>query len=227
MDKPQIMLASSEKGGNIISFLQKHLSVVEVTGEDVIKSIYVTHPDIVIISSSISAKYDISMCRSIRAVSNVPIIIISLDSTDEDIINGLNGGADDYLPKHFNNKELLARIATVLRRSVHEKYILQLPWAEINKFRKTLTIDGTVVHLTEREFELLWTLARRPGKVFTKEELLKEVWGFKHFDDSRVVSAYVQKIRKKLQMSGIRPLRIRTVCKVGFKLEVYTNGLIS
>lgn len=223
MNKPLIMLTSREKSRAISWLLKDRFAVTEVTKEDVLKSIPVMLPSIVIIDSSISAEHDINLCKSIREMTDIPIIIVSREPGVEDIINGLNAGADDYISKPFNNKELAARIRAVLRRSILINDIIKLPLAEFNKGRKTITVDGKVTCLTKKEIELLWLLTSKPGKVFPREELLKTIWDYKYFDDTRVVDAYVKKTRKKMQVYGSQPWVIRTVFTVGFKLEIFTD----
>jgi DNA-binding response OmpR family regulator len=163
------------------------------------------------------------VCRRVRAESDVPIIMLTARSDDIDRIVGLELGADDYLTKPFNPRELVARVRAILRRSAPR---IQAPAAEtavtldnlaIYPERRIVTIDGREVDLRMKEFDLLYTLAQNVGMVFTREKLLDVVWGYDFAGETRTVDVHIAHLRHKLK--GMRPV-IDTVWGVGYRLDV-------
>ena len=163
------------------------------------------------------------VCREIRRVSNIPIIILTAKGETFDKVLGLELGADDYMVKPFEPKELLARVKAVLRRSDTkesnaEKEIV-FPNLTINLSNYELKINGNIVEVPPKELELLYFLASNPNRVFTREQLLEEVWGFDYFGDSRTVDVHIKRLREKLE--GVEAnWQLKTVWGVGYKFEV-------
>ena len=160
-----------------------------------------------------------AVCGKIRETSRTPIIMITAKSEVFDRIQGLEMGADDYIVKPFEMKELIARINAVLRRTeIPEDTRKRLVFdkLEINLDSYELTVDGKKVDTPPKELELLYHLASTPNRVYTRNQLLDEVWGFDYFGDSRTVDLHVQRLRKKLGWQE----RIAAVYKVGYRLEV-------
>ena len=165
-----------------------------------------------------------SVCRAIRAESQTPIIMLTAKSETEDKITGLRSGADDYITKPFEMREVLARIEAVLRRSVgtvSEQKARRLSFDKlvIDMDAFELTVDGKKVDTPPKEMELLFYLASSPNRVYTRNQLLDEVWGFDYFGDSRTVDVHVKRLREKLE--GVSEgWSLKTVWGVGYKFEV-------
>ena len=163
------------------------------------------------------------VCRAIRAESQTPIIMLTAKSETEDKVNGLKQGADDYITKPFEMKEVLARIEAVLRRSGIEpeksRRRLEFDKLIIDMDAFELTVDGKKVPTPPKEMELLYHLASNPNRVYTRDQLLNEVWGFEYYGDSRTVDVHVKRLREKLE--GVSDKwSLKTVWGVGYKFEV-------
>jgi DNA-binding response OmpR family regulator len=163
-------------------------------------------------------------CRQIRRFSRVPIIMLTAMGEDDDRILGLDTGADDYVTKPFNPREVVARVKAVLRRAPAEKPaeedVLRFGQLEINLGEYTATTGGKSVSLTAKEMELLWHLASHPGRVFSREQLLESVWGYTYCGDTRTVDTHIKRVRQKLGAQESGPWDIKTVWGVGYKFEV-------
>lgn len=163
------------------------------------------------------------VCRAIRAESQTPIIMLTAKSETEDKVNGLKQGADDYITKPFEMKEVLARIEAVLRRSGIEpeksRRRLEFDKLVIDMDAFELTVDGKKVPTPPKEMELLYHLASTPNRVYTRNQLLDEVWGFDYFGDTRTVDVHIKRLREKLE--GVSDQwDLKTVWSVGYKFEV-------
>ncbi|MBQ8301413.1 MAG: response regulator transcription factor [Clostridia bacterium] len=180
-------------------------------------------PSIVILDVMMPEMDGWQVCREIRRVSNIPIIMLTAKGETFDKVLGLELGADDYMVKPFEPKELIARVKAVLRRSdtkdvVAEKEIV-FPNLTINLSNYELKINGNIVEVPPKELELLYFLASNPNRVFTREQLLEEVWGFDYFGDSRTVDVHIKRLREKLE--GVEAnWQLKTVWGVGYKFEV-------
>ncbi len=163
------------------------------------------------------------VCRAIRAESKTPIIMLTAKGETEDKVNGLKNGADDYITKPFEMKEVLARIEAVLRRSgvevgkAEKKLVFDKMTIDMDAFE--LTVNGQKISTPPKEMELLFHLASNPNRVFTRNQLLDEVWGFDYFGDTRTVDVHIKRLREKLE--GVSPQwSLKTVWSVGYKFEV-------
>lgn len=180
-------------------------------------------PAIVILDVMMPEMDGWQVCREIRRVSNIPIIMLTAKGETFDKVLGLELGADDYMVKPFEPKELLARVKAVLRRSDTkesnaEKEIV-FSNLTINLSNYELKINGNIVEVPPKELELLYFLASNPNRVFTREQLLEEVWGFDYFGDSRTVDVHIKRLREKLE--GVEAnWQLKTVWGVGYKFEV-------
>ena len=180
-------------------------------------------PAIVILDVMMPEMDGWQVCREIRRVSNIPIIMLTAKGETFDKVLGLELGADDYMVKPFEPKELLARVKAVLRRSDTkesnaEKEIV-FPNLTINLSNYELKINGNIVEVPPKELELLYFLASNPNRVFTREQLLEEVWGFDSFGESRTVDVHIKRLREKLE--GVEAnWQLKTVWGVGYKFEV-------
>ena len=165
-----------------------------------------------------------AVCKAIRADSQTPIIMLTAKGETDDKVNGLRSGADDYVTKPFEMKELLARIEAVLRRTgnapaAESSRRLTFDKMTIDMDAFELIIDGKKVDTPPKEMELLFYLASSPNRVYTRNQLRDEVWGFDYFGDSRTVDVHVKRLREKLE--GVsESWNLKTVWGVGYKFEV-------
>ena len=180
-------------------------------------------PSLVLLDVMLPGMDGWGVCRTIRAESKTPIIMLTAKSETEDKVAGLKQGADDYITKPFEMKEVLARIEAVLRRSgiEPEKAARRLTFDKlvIDMDAFELTVDGKKVPTPPKEMELLYHLASTPNRVYTRNQLLDEVWGFDYFGDSRTVDVHIKRLREKLE--GVSDKwELKTVWSVGYKFEV-------
>mgnify|MGYP004474121369 CR=1 FL=1 len=181
-------------------------------------------PDVVLLDIMLPVMDGWQVCREIREKSSTPIIMLTAKGETADKVNGLEMGADDYITKPFEMKEVLARIEAVLRRSngaAAEKKARRLVFDKlvIDMDAFELTVDGKKVEAPPKEMELLYYLASSPNRVYTRNQLLDEVWGFDYFGDSRTVDVHIKRLREKLE--GVSDQwSLKTVWGVGYKFEV-------
>ena len=182
------------------------------------------NPDLVLLDVMMPVMDGWALCKAIRAESQVPVIMLTAKGETDDKITGLRSGADDYITKPFEMREVLARIEAVLRRSTGlttEKKSRKLTFDRlvIDMDAFELLVDGKKVDTPPKEMELLYYLASSPNRVYTRNQLLDEVWGFDYFGDSRTVDVHVKRLREKLE--GISEnWSLKTVWGVGYKFEV-------
>jgi len=177
--------------------------VTATTGREALTSITTEVPDIVVLDLGLPDIDGIEVCRSVRAWSDVPIIVLSAESTEHRKVMALDEGADDFVTKPFSMPELLARIRVALRHRsrVAEDAgtdVLEVGMIRIDQPRHTVTVDGTAVDLTPKEFAMLTALARHPGRVLTHRAILHEVWGPGYDTETHYLRVYASQIRKKL-----------------------------
>lgn len=192
--------------------------VVVSRGDEVLAAFRETRPDLVLLDLMLPGKDGIDVCREIRAESGVPIVMLTAKTDTVDVVLGLESGADDYVVKPFKPKELVARVRARLRISGEPRHeTLQIGDLEIDVAGHSVRRDGRSIGLTPLEFDLLTCLARRPWQVFTREELLETVWGYRHAADTRLVNVHVQRLRSKVERDPERPEIVLTVRGVGYK----------
>jgi two-component system response regulator MtrA len=178
-------------------------------------------PDLVLLDLMRPGKDGTQVCREIRAESGVPIIMLTAKSDTVDVVAGLEAGADDYVPKPFKPKELVARIRARLRRiDEPAPEVLHIGDLEIDVTGHKVTRDGVLISLTPLEFDLLVALARAPWQVLTRDVLLEKVWGYRHAADTRLVNVHVQRLRSKIEHDPENPEIVLTVRGVGYKAGV-------
>ena len=180
-------------------------------------------PDLVLLDIMLHIMDGWTVLKKIREASKTPVIMLTAKGETEDKVTGLEGGADDYIVKPFEMKEVLARIHAVLRRSGEEEEPgekkLSFDKLVINLDSYELLVDGQRVDTPPKELELLYHLASAPNRVFTRNQLLDEVWGFDYFGDSRTVDVHVKRLREKIE--GVSPKwELTTVWGVGYKFKV-------
>ncbi len=184
---------------------------------DQVMGLFNSHtPDLVLLDVMLPGIDGIEVCKIIRESSMVPIVMLTAKGDTQDVVLGLEAGADDYMVKPFKPQELVARINTRLRRStkVGSLSIFDLV---IDQLEHNVLKDGKEIALTRLEFDLLATLAKEPGRVFTREALLSEVWGYQHAADTRLVNVHVQRLRSKIESDADNPEYVLTVRGVGYK----------
>ena len=180
-------------------------------------------PDLVLLDIMLPGKDGFAVCRELREISPKPVIMITAKTDKFDTVLGLEMGADDYVTKPFDAKELLARVKAVLRRyagsAPQNEEVLRFEGLEISKERYELRIRGEVVEVPPKELVLLYFLASNYNRVFTRTQLLDKVWGFDYLGDSRTVDVHVKRLREKL--NGVsEKWALKTVWGVGYKFEV-------
>jgi two-component system response regulator MtrA len=188
-------------------------------GDEALEAFRNNPPDLVLLDVMLPGLDGIEVCKQIRAESMVPIVMLSAKGDTHDVVRGLEAGADDYMVKPFRHQtELVARIRTRLRRTNTDVAgLLTISDLIIDVNAHEVTRAGKVIMLTRLEFDLLVALAREPGRVFSRDALLGEVWGYRHSTDTRLVNVLVQRLRAKIEHDSEHPDIVITVRGVGYK----------
>ncbi len=225
----KILVADDDR--NICELLRLYLekeqySVITANnGNEAVARFNAESPDLILLDVMMPGLDGWQVCREIRKTSNVPIIMITAKGETFDKVLGLELGADDYVVKPFDMKEIVARIKAVLRRTngaaQPENQVKEVVYDKltVNMTRYELRVDGKVVDTPPKELELLFHLASNPNRVYTRDQLLDEVWGFEYYGDSRTVDVHVKRLREKLEGVSDR-WALKTVWGVGYKFEV-------
>ncbi len=176
-------------------------------------------PDLVILDLMLPRLSGIEVCRALRAESNVPVIMLTARSTEEDKLRGLDMGADDYVTKPFSPRELIARVRAVLRRAEPRDHEEKIAAGDLvlDPSARDVVVRGQSVTLTGAEFRLLETLVRAPGRVFTRDELMRRAFGDGYDGLDRTVDVHIKNLRKKIEEDRANPVRIVTVFGAGYK----------
>ena len=215
---------------NICELLRLYLekdgfeTVVANYGEQAVDYAAKYTPDLILLDIMLPKLDGWQVCREIRKSSDVPIIMLTAKGETFDKILGLELGADDYISKPFDTKEVIARIKAVLRRSSDKDKASQIQEVKYDKLRINLTnyeleVNGVKIDTPPKELELIYHLASNPNRVYTRDQLLDEVWGFDYYGDSRTVDVHVKRLREKLENVSDR-WSLKTVWGVGYKFEV-------
>ena len=225
----KVLVVDDEK--NICDLLRLYLEkegynvILSYDGEDAIAKFNSVKPDLVLLDVMLPGVDGRHVCREIRKKSNVPIIMITAKGETIDKVIGLEIGADDYIVKPFDGKEVIARINAVARRagntpaiSESENKIVKYENLIINMTRYELKVKGKVIDTPPKELELLFYLASNPNRVYTRYQLLDEVWGFEYFGDSRTIDVHIKRLREKLENISAK-WALKTVWGVGYKFE--------
>jgi DNA-binding response OmpR family regulator len=192
------------------------------TGEEALNAFQRQPSDVVLIDIMLPGIDGFDVCRAIRRVSDVPIVMVTARADTHDVVAGLEAGADDYLTKPFAPKELSARIRALLRRARTSDTVsahLRFGDLEIVPDEGVVRRAGEEIHLTKTEFRLLVELASTPGRVFSRETLLERVWGYGYFGDGRLVDVHVRRLRTKVEADPANPRHVVTVRGLGYKLQ--------
>jgi two-component system response regulator MtrA len=184
---------------------------------DLVMDLFNTNPpDLVLLDVMLPGIDGIEVCKIIREKSMVPIVMLTAKGDTQDVVLGLEAGADDYMVKPFKPQELVARINTRLRR-ITKVGTLTIADLVIDQMEHKVLKNNKEIALTRLEFDLLAALAKEPGRVFTREVLLSEVWGYQHAADTRLVNVHVQRLRSKIESDPDNPEYVLTVRGVGYK----------
>ena len=191
-------------------------------GDEVMDVFRNNPPDLVLLDVMLPGLDGIEVCKLIRSESMVPIVMLSAKGDTQDVVKGLEAGADDYMVKPFRHpSELIARIRTRLRRTNAEVFgLLTIGDLAIDVQAHQVLRAGKQIMLTRLEFDLLVALAKEPGRVFTRDALLSEVWGYRHSTDTRLVNVHVQRLRSKIEHDAEHPEIVITIRGVGYKAGV-------
>ncbi len=223
----KILIVDDEK--SIVDLIQMELEFegyeinTAFDGEEAVSKALSWQPDLMVLDIMLPKKNGYDVCREIQPVLDIPIILLTAKTDIIDKVLGLELGADDYLTKPFDNRELLARIKAHLRRAQKNqsptkksKEIVNGPLHILPEERSVL-LDGEEIHLTPKEFDLLYLLASYPEQVFPRDELLKKIWGYGYYGDTRTVDMHVQRIRRKIDKPSNK--FIQTVFGIGYKMR--------
>lgn len=236
-EKQRILIVDDDDSiSELISlYLLKECYDTEIAadGESAVKAFKSYHPDLILLDIMLPGIDGYDVCREIRKVSKVPIIMLSAKGEVFDKVLGLELGADDYMIKPFDSKELVARVKAVLRRFTKEEAsplkpeekqsfegqinVVTYEDLEINLTNYSVTYFGSRVEMPPKELELFYFLASHPNQVFTRDQLLDHIWGYEYIGDSRTVDVHVKRLRKKI--ADHERWRLSTVWGVGYKFE--------
>lgn len=228
MDNKKILIVDDDE--NICELLRLYLekdgfnTVVANDGEQALQCAQINNPDLILLDIMLPVLDGWQVCREIRKSSNVPIIMLTAKGETFDKVLGLELGADDYVTKPFDSKEVVARIKAVLRRigesdKADDAREVRYDKLRINITNYELEVDGQQIDTPPKELELVYHLASNPNRVYTRDQLLDEVWGFDYYGDSRTVDVHVKRLREKLE--GVSDKwSLKTVWGVGYKFEV-------
>ena len=178
-------------------------------------------PDLVVLDVMLPRTDGLELCRWIRTRSELPVIMLTARGEEADRIVGLELGADDYVTKPFSPRELAARVRTVLRRArsgTSGTERIAFGDVELDAETREVRKDGTELRLTAREFDLLWFLARHPGRVFGRDQLMSRVWGYEAAVDTGTVTVHVRRLREKIEDDPSQPRHLQTVWGVGYRI---------
>lgn len=202
------------------------------TGDEVLDMFHTSSPDVIVLDLMLPGMGGFDVLRALRKESDVPILILTARGDTLDKVVGLELGADDYIEKPFEPKELIARVKAVLRRThprsnaaapannnLSKPDIISWPDLIVDRTRYTVTCGSREIDMPPKELELLYFLAGHPDRVFTREQLLENIWGFDFFGGTRTVDVHIKRIREKLDVSPHPEWRIKTVWGVGYKFE--------
>jgi two-component system, OmpR family, alkaline phosphatase synthesis response regulator PhoP len=226
MAKEKILVVDDER--NIVELLKYNLEkegyevLSAYDGIEAVNLAKQDRPDLVILDIMLPGQGGLEVCRILRKEAKIPIIMATAKGEEIDKILGLELGADDYVTKPFSPRELVTRVKAVLRRTsskTEEKDELVFEDLTINLVKHEIRLKGEEVDLKPKEFELLRLLATNPGKVFTRDLLLEQLWGYDYLGDTRTVDVHMRRLRQKIEEDAANPLFLKTVHGIGYKFQ--------
>lgn len=192
-------------------------------GVSAVREVRADPPHLVVLDLMLPGMDGLDAARQIKEAGGVPVLMLTARGEEEDVLHGFEAGADDYLTKPFSPKILVARVRAILNRAgvkeAAEEDSLEIGGLRIDLGGRRVEAEGSEVELTALEFDILHTLAQHPGWVYSRQQLLEEVWGYDYLGESRVVDVHVANLRKKIGDSSTEPRHIQTVRGVGYKLK--------
>jgi DNA-binding response OmpR family regulator len=195
-------------------------------GQAALSAVQQQQPDLVVLDLMLPGISGLDVTRLLRAGGALPIIMLTARGEETDRVVGLELGADDYVTKPFSPRELVARVKAVLRRAQPtaapepaDSHVIAIGGLRLDSAARSVTLDGQPIGLTAREFDLLLFLMHRPGQVFTREQLLDNVWGYTFASDMSTVTVHIRRLREKIERDPTNPTLLQTVWGVGYKLE--------
>lgn len=226
-----ILICDDEK--EIVQVLEIYLKGPDIdiltayNGQEAVDLVKSRTIHLILMDIMMPVKDGISAMKEIRAFSNVPIILLTAKSQDEDMISGLDQGADDYITKPFNPDEVKARVRSSLRRyiqlsgsdSAAGRSLIQVGGIRLDDEAKSVTVDGQAVSLTRTEYEILKLLMSQPGKVFSSKEIYADVWKDNPFGAENTVAVHIRHLREKMEIDPARPRYLKVVWGQGYKIE--------
>ena len=217
-------IAELEKDYLELSGFEVH---IETNGETGLKEALEGDYDLILLDLMLPGVDGFEICKRVRKVKNTPILLVSAQKDDIDKIRGLGLGADDYVTKPFSPSELVARVKAHLARyerligsAVQENEIIEIRGIKIDKTARRVYVNGEEKQFTTKEFDLLTFLAQNPNRVFTKEELFREIWDMESVGDIATVTVHIKKIREKIEFDTAKPQYIETIWGVGYRFKV-------
>ena len=217
-------IAELEKDYLELSGFEVH---IETNGETGLKEALEGDYDLILLDLMLPGVDGFEICKRVRKVKNTPILLVSAKKDDIDKIRGLGLGADDYVTKSFSPSELVARVKAHLARyerligsAVQENEIIEIRGIKIDKTARRVYVNGEEKQFTTKEFDLLTFLAQNPNRVFTKEELFREIWDMESVGDIATVTVHIKKIREKIEFDTAKPQYIETIWGVGYRFKV-------
>jgi DNA-binding response OmpR family regulator len=219
-----LVVEDDRKTANLIRLYLQQAGYTVNIAADGNKALDIAHnwqPELILLDLMLPEIDGLEVCRMLRMTGSVPIIILTAKSTEDDVLRGLDLGADDYITKPFSPREVVARVRTVLRRSSKDgqppRRELQFGDLLVNLTRHEVRIKEEIVHLTPKEFKLLETMAKEPGRAFTRLELVERAFGYDYEGLERTVDAHVMNLRKKIERNPARHNYVETVYGVGYR----------
>jgi two-component system alkaline phosphatase synthesis response regulator PhoP len=226
MAKEKILVVDDER--NIVELLKYNLEkegyevLSAYDGFEAVNIAKQDRPDLIILDIMLPGQGGLEVCRILRKETKIPIIMATAKGEEIDKILGLELGADDYVTKPFSPRELVARVKAVLRRTsskTEEKDELVFEDLTINLVKHEVRLKGEEVDLKPKEFDLLKLLATNPGKVFTRDFLLEQLWGYDYLGDTRTVDVHMRRLRQKIEEDAANPRFLKTVHGIGYKFQ--------
>ncbi len=219
----------ADDNAQIVSILEEYSkkegyqTITARDGDEALRLFREHAPDVVLLDVMMPRLDGFAVCREIRRESETPVIMVTARGEDFERIMGLDTGADDYIVKPFSPGEVMARIRSVLRRMQRgtdgAAHVLERGTLRVDLDNYQVTMAGEPVSLTKKELELLWTLASSPGRAFSRESLLNQLWGYDYFGDSRTVDSHIKRLRQKLDSHPHPTWDIKTIWGVGYRFE--------
>lgn len=226
MPKEKILVVDDER--NIVELVKYNLEkegydvISAYDGFEAVNMAKQDKPDLIILDIMLPGQGGLEVCRTLRKETKIPIIMATAKGEEIDKILGLELGADDYVTKPFSPRELVARVKAILRRTSsrpEEKDEMSFDNLTINLVRHEVRLNGEEVDLKPKEFDLLKMLCTNPGKVFTRDFLLEQLWGYDYLGDTRTIDVHMRRLRQKIEPDAANPKYLKTIHGIGYKFQ--------